>query len=112
MSVPGILYSGFGLAVAIAVAGLIVLGIFRYLAANQTVAEPANPMGTEAVFPPRPRIEDHPAVEVQQLREQEDRLLSTYGWADKKAGVVRIPINRAMQLQLERGFPGRKEARK
>jgi hypothetical protein len=51
-------------------------------------------------------------MEVKDLRAQEDRLLSTYGWTDKKAGVVRIPIDRAMQLQMERGFPIRKEAAK
>ena len=44
------------------------------------------------------------------LREQDAAALTTYGWVDKKAGVVRIPIDRAMELQLERGFPTRKEA--
>jgi len=39
-------------------------------------------------------------------------VLSTYGWTDKNAGVVRIPIDRAMELQLERGFPTRKETPK
>ena len=39
----------------------------------------------------------------------EDRALATYGWANRKEGRVRIPIDRAMELQLERGFPTRKE---
>jgi hypothetical protein len=63
----------------------------------------------DSQIPPAPRIEEHPAIEIQQLHSQEDQILSTYGWADKKAGVVRIPIERAMELQLERGFPTRKE---
>jgi hypothetical protein len=60
-------------------------------------------------FPPAPRLEVAPAAEYQQLRSEEDRKLSSYGWVDRKAGKVRIPIERAIDLQLERGFPARKE---
>jgi hypothetical protein len=113
-SIRGILYAGAGLALATALSGLIVYGIFQYLAGHPLTVEPTNPMAQtdRQEFPPAPRIEDHPAMEVKDLRAQEDRLLSTYGWTDKKAGVVRIPIDRAMQLQMERGFPTRKEAAK
>ncbi len=111
-SVRGIVYTGIALMVAAILGGLIVYGVFQYLAAHPPTTAPANPMAeTEPQqFPPAPRIEDHPSIEVRDLRAQEDRILSTYGWTDKKTGVVRIPIDRAMQLQLQRGFPTRKEA--
>ncbi len=35
--------------------------------------------------------------------------LHSYGWVDQKAGVVRIPIDRAMTLLLQRGLPARKD---
>ena len=35
------------------------------------------------------------------------RLLNSYGWVDPKAGVVRIPIDRAMDLLLQKGLPVR-----
>jgi len=113
-SIRGILYAGAGLAVVTALSLLLVYGIFQYLADHPVATEPSNPMAEteQQQFPPAPRIEDHPTVELKELRAQEDRLLSTYGWSDKKAGVVRIPIDRAMQLQMERGFPVRKEAAK
>ena len=41
------------------------------------------------------------------LRAHEDELLDTYGWVDKNAGVVRIPIDEAMKLTLQRGLPAR-----
>jgi hypothetical protein len=66
----------------------------------------------DSQIPPPPRIEEHPSIDIQQLHAQEDHVLSTYGWTDKNAGVVRIPIDRAMELQLERGFPTRKETPK
>ena len=33
--------------------------------------------------------------------------LNSYGWVDQKAGVVHIPIDRAMTLLLQRGLPAR-----
>ncbi len=75
------------------------------------VIVPANPLAETDInnFPPTPRIEEHPATEIGELAFAGRRILSTYGWMDKKAGMVRIPIDRAMELQLERGFPARKE---
>jgi len=113
-SVRGIIYTGIGLAAMCVLAGLLVYGIFQYLAAHPVTTAPSNPMAETGrqQFPPTPRIEEHPAIELKDLHAQEDLILSTYGWTDKKAGVVRIPIDRAMELELERGFPARKEAGK
>lgn len=108
-----ILLTGVGLALTVAIVGLLVYGIFRYLETHPATSARENPMSAEeSQIPPAPRIEEHPAIEIQQLHAQENSILSTYGWTDKKAGVVRIPIDRAMELQLERGFPTRKEAPK
>jgi hypothetical protein len=38
------------------------------------------------------------------LLNQEDQL-NSYDWVDEKAGVVRIPIERAMELTVQRGLP-------
>ncbi len=43
-------------------------------------------------------------LEYQQLRATEDEWLSSYGWVDEQAGVVRIPVERAMDVALERGL--------
>lgn len=105
-----IVRTGASLAVMIALVGLIVYGAFQYLAKHTATGDRSNPMSVgDSQIPPEPRIEEHAAIGIQQLHAQEDRTLSTYGWVDKKGGVVRIPIDRAMALQLERGFPTRKE---
>jgi hypothetical protein len=111
-SVRGIIYAAIGLAIGTALSGLIVYGIFQYLANHPLTTAPENPMAEtdRQQFPPAPRIEDRPAMEVKDLRSEEDKILSTYGWTDKKTGVVRIPIDRAIELQLQRGFPTRREA--
>jgi hypothetical protein len=38
------------------------------------------------------------------LRREEDAILTSYGWVDRQAGVVRIPIDVAMKQVLEEGF--------
>jgi hypothetical protein len=35
---------------------------------------------------------------LQDLRAQEAKQVTSYGWVDQKAGVVRLPIDRAMEL--------------
>jgi hypothetical protein len=41
------------------------------------------------------------------FRQTEDEVLHGYGWIDRNAGTVRIPIERAKDLLLERGLPVR-----
>jgi hypothetical protein len=36
---------------------------------------------------------------------EENAALATYGWVDRDAGIVRIPIERAMELLVLRGLP-------
>ena len=31
--------------------------------------------------------------------------ISTYGWIDQQAKIVHVPIERAMELALQKGFP-------
>jgi hypothetical protein len=58
-------------------------------------------------LPPEPRLQPHPRNDLIRLREAEDRVLTTYGWVDRNAGIVRIPIDEAMKLTVERGLPAR-----
>jgi hypothetical protein len=59
---------------------------------------------------PQPRLEGDERREINDFREQEEQTLNSYGWVDQQAGVVRIPIDRAMQLVAQRGLPTRQQA--
>ena len=63
-------------------------------------------------MPPEPRLQTNPREDLRELRAKEDELLGSYGWVDKNAGVVRIPIEDAMKLTVERGLPARTEQRR
>jgi hypothetical protein len=59
---------------------------------------------------PQPRLESTETTEINAFRLQEEQTLNSYGWVDQEAGVVRIPINRAMELTAQRGLPTRPPA--
>lgn len=69
---------------------------------------PPSPLAeaNERRLPPVPRLQDAPERDMEALRAEEDARLSTYGWIDRTAGIGRIPIDRAIDLILERGLPG------
>ena len=52
-----------------------------------------------------PKILTNEPLWLAQFRTQQREALTTYGWVDKEAGVVRVPIERAKQLIVERGLP-------
>ena len=58
-------------------------------------------------LPPTPRLQQFPHNELYQFREGEESFLEGYGWMNKDAGVVHIPIEDAMRLAIERGLPSR-----
>jgi hypothetical protein len=107
-----------GVAVMVAVASLLGWGIYRHMDTYQRAHQPVqNPLVQNATtdtrvvtpsdiekFPP-PRLEKNERLEITDFRLQEERTLNSYGWVDEKAGVVHIPIERAMQLVAERGLP-------
>jgi hypothetical protein len=53
-------------------------------------------------------IQSNPPAELAVVRSETQATLSSYGWVDKDAGVVHLPIEAAKSVVLKRGFPVRK----
>jgi hypothetical protein len=96
----------------------VVWGMYGFMDARIKEHEPRpNPLvqqtenDTRVVTPdetkkfPEPRLEKNDRVEIYDFRLQEEQRLNSYGWVDEKAGVVHIPIDRAMQLLAQQGLP-------
>jgi hypothetical protein len=103
-----------GLVIAVIIVLVIVWGIFQLHVATTKDATPfiagtVSPLATTPPPLPESKVEEHPWEYLPKLREHEDHILSTYGWVDQKAGVVRIPVDRAIDLTLQKGLPVRKE---
>jgi hypothetical protein len=91
------------LAVTTAIVLVLVVGIFRYFYDTNRTGEVEKL--TRPVIPPEPRIEVAPYEQYQRLRAQEDHVLNSYAWVDKENGVVRVPIDRAIDLLSAKGLP-------
>lgn len=111
---PLLAFAG-GLTIVGIVVYLVILGLTRLFSgqaaredaqlAPSSLAQPAAP-GAEHL-PPEPRIQANPAGDLKMLLDQEDAVLTNYGWVDRPAGVVRVPIDVAMKLVLDEGLPVR-----
>lgn len=86
---------------------LIVAGLqrrFQFLEAAKIAGPAVFPLAGEQEFA-APELEVSPGVELGRLRAAEESDLNSYGWIDRNADVVHIPIERAMRLLLVRGLP-------
>ena len=112
VNIRAILGFGAGLIVVAAVVHLLIYVLFGYFNGREGVQSPADyPLAAAQGHrePPEPRLQTNPRQDLADLRAKEDELLASYGWVDRNAGVVRIPIDAAMRLTLERGLPSRTE---
>lgn len=84
------------------------LALAAGLALILAVMHPSRPAPVAPAVPtPGPKLQAHPLEDLAALRAKEDSMLKGYGWVDRKAGIIRIPIERAMELTVERGLPAR-----
>ncbi len=59
------------------------------------------------MLPPGPRLQVQPHQELEDYCPAQQQEVNTYGWVNQESGVVRIPVDRAMELILARGLPAR-----
>jgi hypothetical protein len=83
----------------------LVMGIFRkdesQLASNRPRLFNVDDPGLY----PAPNLQRSDEYEMKTCREEEKSALASYGWVDPKAGIARIPIDRAIEILAERGLP-------
>ena len=79
------------------------LGLF-----NDEIREgrpPPSPLGRVDLIPPEPRLQVEPVEELAEVLASQFERLDGYAWIDREAGLARIPIERAMAILAERGWP-------
>lgn len=55
---------------------------------------------------PSPRLQIFPPADLSKLRALKDRRLRGLGWVDRNHGIVHIPIDRAMAIEVGRAREG------
>ena len=105
---------------AAAIALLVMLAIVLVLVTSLEVALTGIPVtlsrppdltsglqAASAPTPPSPRLEAQSGELFEPYRAAEESKLSSYRWVDRSAGVASMPIDRAMELIVQRGLPSR-----
>ena len=100
---------GFWLAVAMLTSAGIVFGSFWFFERGAKTADALVQKYPLAIVreAPLPNLQTQPFKDLYELRQGENRKLTSYGWVDKEGGVTHIPIDRAMEVMLQKGFPAR-----
>jgi hypothetical protein len=119
LQASSILYFLLTIVVASAICLIGLKGLFAYLDRREKAEQPpVNPLVTnvptdtrhispgypQSAFP-SPKLEEDERGQLNGIRIEEEKALYSYGWVDEKAGTVRIPIERAMELIVQRGLP-------
>ena len=108
IDLTGVVSFGIGLALVMTIVLALVWFLVAFWKERQIARDPApSPIAqaNEPRLPPEPRLQSAPRRDMQELRAREAATLSSYGWVDRQAGIARIPIDRAIDLVLEKGLP-------
>ena len=124
VSIRGIVLFTIGLIVATAIVMWLMAWLFLDFEDRAATAEAAEIPRTRVTdarpeHPPEPVLQgapgsrfelQDPVVEMEDWRRQEREMMEQTGWIDRNEGTVRIPVERAKALLLERGLPVRERA--
>jgi hypothetical protein len=102
----GVVMAGIGLMLLLVLSLAVVAGLFYFFQQRQVSAFGAGPTPT-AIQPPAPQLQVDPAKDLQQVRATQEAQLNSYGWVNKSAGIIHMPIDQAMQIIAEHGVPTR-----
>ena len=103
VNVRFIVVSLFALLIGAFLCCLLTVGIFQFF--HSTYRPDRAAIESPQVIPPEPRVEDKPFLQLRTERAREDHVLNSYAVIDKSQGIVRIPIDRAIDMLAEKGLP-------
>ena len=95
------------LALASGLVLLVLWGMYGYF---RNVSARRGPLPSPEVYGsapniPAPKLQPDPVADYHVYQLTDHELLSSYGWVDQKAGTARVPIDRAMDMLVQRGLP-------
>ena len=96
-----------GLLVLLALSLAVAAWLDRYFTRGIRAGESASPVSELRRAPDGPELQSVPGHELGRMRAWEEEQLTGTAWVDPLNGIVRIPVERAMELCLEEGFPVR-----
>jgi len=100
-------YFGVGLSIAVILVCLGLWIMFDFLVEQEQAADlPPSLVRAGRIVPPEPRLQVAPEEDNYRKADLEAAALERYEWIDRDGGRARIPIDRAMEILIERGAEG------
>src|ERR1017187_2334588 len=94
-----------GLVIVCVVSIALLFGLLKFFQSREETSV-ANTVDPVKLFP-QPQLQKTPILDLKAIHAEEDRLLTGYAWVDPKQGIVRIPVDRAIEVLAKRGLPTR-----
>ena len=106
-----LVWLGGGLVAVALLSGFVVFFLLRgFLQAEREAAGPPPVMEAPPAVIVGPQLLARPEGELGRVRQLEAEQIDSYGWVDAGQGLVRIPIDRAVELVAAKGLPSRPTA--
>ncbi len=103
-----IAWTAVGLVIGAVVVHLSMAGLYQFYEAQHPSPDPPSRIAFDTkMIAPQPQLQTNPQADLAQFEKSANERLHSYGWVDREAGVIHIPIERAMELVAERGLPTR-----
>jgi hypothetical protein len=103
----------FAVALVVTLAVVFVLAytlLQRFLTVEMKSQAVPSPLSYTREPMPEPHLEVNPGQELKTMRAEEDKILKSYDWIDQEKGIMRIPIDRAIEIIAQRGLPARPQS--
>jgi hypothetical protein len=94
------------LGIVLVVTGLVCWGLFRFFSSHDVdQAASESPFADTRQLPLGPQLQVNPREDWLKFREDQKKSMETYAWENQTAGIVRVPIEEAMELLVKKGLP-------
>jgi hypothetical protein len=94
------------LGIVLLATALICWGLFRFFSGHAVnPGASTSPFADTRQLPLGPQLQVNPREDWLKFRNEQENSLETYAWENRTAGIVRVPIEEAMELLVKKGVP-------
>lgn len=94
------------LVVVVAVVMLLMWLLFDMFERRVAATDPEiSPLASQRTPYTGVRLESSSTKDIDEMRRQQQEIITTYAWIDEQAGMVRVPLQAALQAAAENGLP-------
>jgi hypothetical protein len=98
-----------GLAITVIALAALMGGYVALFDARQAGGSGRTAIERTDLTPPKPRLEPDPEGDARAINRNAGQRLAGFGWIDRNSGIAHIPIDDAIRLLSQHGWPSKEE---